>query len=52
MGHHPNSRLDDLGHYPLIFKMLKGANSLIGDGILTKFKLIHPFYSYLSYLQE
>ena len=24
----------------LIFKMLKGANSKIGDGILTKFKLI------------
>ena len=27
-------------HYSLIFKMLKGANSKIGDGILTKFKLI------------
>ena len=27
-------------HYLLIFKMLKGANFKIGDGILTKFKLI------------
>ena len=27
-------------HYSLIFKMLKGSNSKIGDGILTKFKLI------------
>ena len=27
-------------HYSLIFKMLKGANSKMCDGILTKFKLI------------
>ena len=27
-------------HYSLIFNMLKGANSKIGDVILTKFKLI------------
>ena len=29
-------------HYQSIFKMLKG-NSLIGDGILTEFKLIRAF---------
>ena len=27
-------------HYSLIFKMLKGANSKMRDGILPKFKLI------------
>ena len=27
-------------HYPSIFKIFKGANSIIGDGIFTKFKLI------------
>ena len=27
-------------HYSLIFKMLKGANSIMCDGILKKFKLI------------
>ena len=26
-------------HYQLILKMLRAANSIIGDGILTKFKL-------------
>ena len=30
-------------HYQPIFKMLKGRNSTIGDGILKKYKLIQAF---------
>ena len=30
-------------HYPSIFKMLKGSNSIIADGILKKYKLIQAF---------
>ena len=30
-------------HYQSIFKMSRAANSLIGDGILRKFKLIAAF---------
>ena len=30
-------------HYPSIFKMLKGANSIISNGILTKFKLVQAY---------
>ena len=30
-------------HYPSISNMLKGANSIIGDGNMTIFKLIQDF---------
>ena len=30
-------------HYQSIFKMPKGTNSIIGDGILTEFKRIQGF---------
>ena len=31
----------------LVFKMLKGSNSIIGDGILKKFKFIEAFLAVL-----
>ena len=30
-------------HYSLIFQYSRAANSLVGDGILTKFKFIQAF---------
>ena len=30
-------------HYQSVFKMLKAANYIIGDGILKKYKLIQSF---------
>ena len=34
-------------HYPSILRCSRAANSLIGDGILTKFKLIRDFIVFL-----
>ena len=40
---HYKSMLEWSQHYPSIFKILRRANSIIGYGIFTKFKLVQAF---------